>query len=95
MNNVNFAAAAASTTHSVSLSWTASTSPNISGYNVYRGTTAGGAYTKVNSAPIGATTYADGSVSGGKTYYYVTTAVDGSGGESGYSNQATAVVPTP
>ncbi|MFL6446645.1 MAG: DUF4082 domain-containing protein [Bryobacteraceae bacterium] len=95
INNVNFAATAASTAHSVSLSWTASTSSNITGYNVYRGTTSGGTYTKVNSAMVGTTTYVDGSVTAGQTYYYVTTAVDGSGAESGYSNQATAVVPTP
>src|SRR5580693_6349332 len=35
--------------HSVNLSWTASTSTNIIGYNVYRGVKSGGPYSKVNS----------------------------------------------
>ena len=37
----------------------------------------------------------DNSVVGGQTYYYVVTAVDSSGAESGYSNQTQAVVPSP
>ena len=31
--------------HSVTLSWTASISPNITGYNIYRSMTSGGPYT--------------------------------------------------
>lgn len=81
--------------HSASLSWTASTSPNVTGYNVYRGTTSGGPYTKLNSALIVATSYLDGTVLAGQTYYYVATAVDSSNAESAYSNQAQAVIPSP
>jgi hypothetical protein len=83
-------------THTVSLNWTASTSPNVAGYNLYRGTVSGGPYgTKLNSSPVAATTYTDTSVTSGLTYYYVTTAVDNSGNESSYSNQAQAVIPDP
>ena len=84
-------------THGATLSWTASTSPNISYYNVYRGTTSGGPYTKIGSTATssGSTTYKDTSVQPGQTYYYVGTAVDVSGNESSYSNQATATIPTP
>ncbi len=82
--------------HSVTLTWTASISPNVSGYNVYRGTTSGGPYTKVNSALIaGQTYYLDTTVQAGLTYYYVATAVDSSSSESAYSNQAQAVIPSP
>lgn len=81
--------------HSVSLSWTASTSLNVTGYNVYRGTTSGGPYTKLNSSPRAEITYEDLSVQAGTTYYYVATAVDSSNNESAYSNQASAVVPSP
>jgi hypothetical protein len=81
--------------HSVSLSWTASVSSNVSGYNLYRGTTAGGPYTKVNSTLIVATSYQDTTVQAGQAYYYVATAVDGSAIESAYSNQAPAVIPSP
>ena len=81
--------------HTVSLSWKASTSTNLKGYYVYRADVAGGAYAKLNSSPISATSFTDGSVASGRIYYYVTTAVNTSNVESSYSNQATAVVPTP
>jgi Abnormal spindle-like microcephaly-assoc'd, ASPM-SPD-2-Hydin len=78
--------------HTVGLSWNASTS-QVVGYNVYRGTLAGGPYTKINGAVETSTSFTDNAVQGGTTYYYVTTAVDGNNVESGYSNQASAVVP--
>jgi len=80
------------TSYTVSLSWTASTS-TVSGYNVYRSTTNGSGYSRMNGSLLGAVSYTDSTVQGDVTYYYVTTAVDSSGNESGYSNQATAVVP--
>jgi hypothetical protein len=80
--------------HSVSLAWTASTS-TVAGYNVYRGTQSGGPYAIINGSTDTSTTYTDSSVQAGQTYYYVVTAVDGSGTESVNSNQAQAVVPTP
>jgi Abnormal spindle-like microcephaly-assoc'd, ASPM-SPD-2-Hydin len=80
------------TTHSVTLNWVASTS-TVSGYNVYRSTTNGSGYSKINSGLVDAVTYTDTTVQSGTTYYYVTTAVDSSGDESADSNQATAVVP--
>ncbi len=81
--------------HSVSLSWTASNSPNISGYNLYRGSISGGPYTLLNSSLVTGTTYTDTTVLAGQTYYYVATAVNSSGQESGYSNEAQAVIPYP
>ena len=79
--------------HSVSLSWT-DAGTGIVGYYVYRGTVAGGPYTQIASASAPAA-YSDNSVVSGQTYYYVTTAVDGTGVESAYSNEAQAVIPTP
>ena len=81
--------------HSVNLSWTASTSQNITGYNIYRGVKSGGPYSKINSVLDASTLYTDTTVSDGQTYYYVTTAVNSSNEESAYSNQATAVIPPP
>lgn len=83
--------------HSVDLAWTASTSQNVIGYNIYRGTTTGGPYpTKVNSALVSATTFTDWTVLPGVTYFYVATAVDSSQNESVYSNESNpAAVPTP
>jgi len=81
--------------HSVTLAWGASTSSNITGYNIYRGTVSGGPYSAVNTSLNTTTSFTDNNVSGGATYYYVVTAVDSSSTESSYSNQATASVPTP
>ena len=79
--------------HSVGLSWTPSTS-TVVGYNVYRGTQTSGPYAMIGSGAV-SSTYTDGAVQAGQTYYYVVTAVDGSGNESVYSNQVQAVVPSP
>jgi len=80
--------------HSVSLSWVASTS-TVAGYAVYRGTASGGPYTRLNSSLATGTSYVDTTVLAGQTYYYVITAVDGSSNSSVYSNEASAVVPSP
>src|SRR6185503_2795501 len=66
--------------------------PNVVGYHVYRGTTAGGPYVLLNASPVVGISYADITVQDGQTYYYVATAVDNNG-ESVYSNEAQAVVP--
>lgn len=79
--------------HTVSLSWTASTSLDVTGYNIYRGQASGGPYSKINSTLDSSTLYTDSSVASGQTYYYVTTAMNSSDQESGYSNQAKAAIP--
>ena len=81
--------------HSASLTWTASTSPNIAGYDVYRGATSGGPYTKLNTPLVVTTSYIDNGLTAGQTYYYVTKAVDNSGNLSVYSNEAPATIPSP
>jgi hypothetical protein len=84
--------------HSVNLSWNASTSSNVSGYNIYRAAYAGacGAYSKINSLLNTGTLYTDSTVVDGATYCYATTAVNTSNEESGYSNIASNVqVPAP
>ena len=80
-------------TAEVMLSWTASGSPGVAGYNVYRSTVSGGPYTKINSTLDTTTAYNDTAVQDGVTYYYVTTAVNGQGQESSYSNESSAGVP--
>jgi Cep192 domain 4/Abnormal spindle-like microcephaly-assoc'd, ASPM-SPD-2-Hydin/HYDIN/CFA65/VesB-like, Ig-like domain len=76
------------TSHSVALSWNASTSQNISGYNVYRApyATSCGSYAKINNQLDSGLTYTDSAVTNGSSYCYATTAVDMSNAESGYSN---------
>jgi fibronectin type 3 domain-containing protein len=83
----------AAASHSVALSWMASSS-EVNGYNVYRGTTSSGPYsTKLNSSLVPSVGYSDSTVTSGTTYYYVVTAVDSNNVESVDSNQATAIVP--
>ncbi len=79
--------------HTVSLTWDAS--PDAIGYNVYRGTVAGGPYQMINPSLNGTTSYTDSTVVSGQTYYYVTTAVNSNMNESGYSNQDPVVIPNP
>lgn len=81
--------------HSVALTWNASTTLNINGYNLYRSAVSGGPYSKLNSTLTAGTSYVDYNVDGGLTYYYVATAVDSNNVESAYSNQTKAVVPSP
>lgn len=79
--------------HSVDLSWNASS--DVAGYNVYRSSSSGGPYSMINTSLNSGTAFTDNTVVSGETYYYVTTAVDNESNESGYSNQAEAVIPTP
>ena len=79
--------------HTAMLSWQGNST--ATGYNVYRSTVTGGPYTRLNSALNATASYADSTVASGQTYYFVVTEVDSSGMESGYSSQATGVIPTP
>jgi hypothetical protein len=75
-------------THTVNLSWNASTSSNISGYNIYRAvyTSSCGSFGRINSLLNTGTLYTDSTVANGSSYCYAATAVDTSNQESGYSN---------
>ena len=79
--------------HSVSLTWTASPSSGVAGYNVYRSTVSGNDYTKINTTPVAGLNYVDGTVLDASTYFYVLTAVDSSGNESNFSTQVQMVIP--
>jgi hypothetical protein len=77
----------------VSLSWIASTSAEVAGYNIYRKTSSTGSYARINSKLNDDTSFTDATVIHGTTYYYATTAVNSKGKESGYSNRVEVVVP--
>jgi len=81
--------------HSVDLTWTASQSQGVVGYNIYRSTVSGSGYSKINGTLNAGTSYTDSGVTSGQTYFYVAKAVDGNGVESGPSNEVQAVIPTP
>jgi hypothetical protein len=79
------------TQHTVDLSWDVDS--GAVSYSVYRAPS-GGSYALQASAITG-TAYTDSTVISGQTYLYAVTATDASGQESGYSNIATAVIPSP
>jgi hypothetical protein len=78
--------------HVVSLSWKASTSKDVAGYNIYRGPN-GTTWTKLNAGLIAATDYDDSTVSNGSTYYYSATTVNTSGEESTKSAAVKITIP--
>ena len=76
----------------VTLSWTASTSSNVTGYTLYYGTVSGNYTYNVN---VGNTTsYTLSGLSTGATYYFAATAYDSAADQSAYSNQVSYTVPS-
>ncbi len=67
---------------------------DVVGYYVYRSTTSGGPYTKLNSMPVTATSYADSTVVPGTTYYYTVKALDCALKESTVASPEVSVMPT-
>ena len=83
--------AATAGNHQVALQWTASS--GAASYRVYRSRLSGAGYDYVGSATAPA--FTDTTVDNGVLYYYVVTALDSAGNESGWSNEANAVPFTP
>jgi hypothetical protein len=81
--------------HIVSLSWTASTSSGITGYQVSRGTASTGPFTLLASVGGTTTSYMDTTVVSGQTYYYVVAAVAGSSVSANSTPTAATPIPTP
>jgi len=65
----------AQTTRDVDLSWTASTTTQVTGYNVQRSTSTSGPFTILNTALIAGTSYVDATAVVGSTYTYEVIAV--------------------
>ena len=80
---------------SIKLAWDPSADSSVAGYNIYRSQQSGSyPSTPLNgSAVIPTTAFSDSSVQSGGTYFYVVTAVNTSGVQSGYSNEIQATAP--
>jgi len=78
---------ATATTNQVTLGWSASS--GATGYNVYRGTTAGGESGTPIATGLIVTNYTNTGLTNGTTYYYKVAAAN-SAGTSGMSNEASA-----
>jgi hypothetical protein len=80
--------------HSVILSWKASTSASVVGYNVYRRDKTSSTFAKINQKPIAATNCVDYFVQLQHKYFYYVVAADHQGArEGGHANIAHASIP--
>jgi len=77
----------------VLLDWDDNNEPDVNGYNVYRSTTSGSGYARLNDTLSTDSNYLDNDANLvlGTTYYYVVTAVDTNGHASDYSDEVSAI----
>jgi hypothetical protein len=73
------------TYYGMAFTWLTNRERDLAGYNLYRSTVSGSGYERVNSALIADTTFRDSGLQSDTMYYYVVTAVDTTGNESGHS----------
>ncbi len=74
----------------VTVSWSPSSGPAPTGYNVYSSTTFGGPYNLLTIGGVSGSPYTDNTAVNGTTYYYVVTALGAGGCESADSSQVSA-----
>ena len=88
----SFVTGAFAETRSVTLSWDPNTEPDIAGYKVHWGTSSGvyGQFSDVSQ-----TTASVSDLAVGIRYYFAVTAYNKAGLESGYSEEVSAIVPSP
>jgi len=75
----------------IDLDWNDGGETDLSGYQIYRATFAGGPYTTLNATLLTVSNYVDADLQNGLTYYYVVTALDTSGNESLASSEVSGV----
>jgi glycosidase len=78
----------------VQLTWSESTSVDVTGYRLYRGTTSAFDTTgaAIGSVAAGTTSFTDATASSGQSYVYAVVATDNDGQVSPLSNEATALL---
>jgi len=64
--------------------------PGVRGFNIYRSTTQGSGYAKINHFLLSDNSFTDSDVENGVTYYYRVTSVNNYGQESEYSTEVNA-----
>jgi fibronectin type 3 domain-containing protein len=79
-------------TSSVTLTWNANTERDLAGYKVYRATSSGAYGAPIAAIPGNTTSYTATGLQFNATYFFVVTAYDIAGNESGYSNEVSRSV---
>lgn len=82
--------AQAVTQSSVTVGWSPSTSPNVTGYLIYYGTSSGNYISAVYAANV--TNVTINGLTSGTTYYFAATSLDSNGDQSGYSSEISTTV---
>lgn len=78
----------------VQLTWAADTEPDLAGYNIYRSTSEGGPFSRINSSVETGTSYDDTSPPPSGSSWYQVTALDRSGNESAASGAVSVSIST-
>jgi hypothetical protein len=81
--------------HSVDLNWAPSSSPNVTGYFVYRRSLSDYNWVKMNTTEVSSTTYKDTTVLSGAALAYRITAVSSTDGEGVPSDEVRVNIPSP
>lgn len=71
----------------VYLDWDDNSETDLAGYNIYRSTTSGTDYIKLNTSTISSSDFTDDTAENSVTYFYVVTAVDYSSNESDFTDE--------
>jgi oligosaccharide reducing-end xylanase len=72
------------------LNWNDIRESHLAAYNVYRSTSSGSGYSKLNDSLLSSSNYKDSNIPHDTTYYYVVTAVDVNSDESGSRTRCSA-----
>lgn len=78
----------------ISLDWADNSEQDLAGYHVWRSLNAGGPYTELTASLTASSSWFDGGLTGGVSYYYVVTAEDLAMNVSGQSAEASAMTTT-
>jgi hypothetical protein len=78
----------------VALAWDSVSAINLAGYKVYYGTTSRSYTNSVSAGTQTTYTIPSSGMNAGKTYYFAVTALNTSGIESAYSNEASKTIPS-
>ena len=79
----------------VSLSWAASSEPDLAGYRAYRSVDGGVTYAEITASLLGSPSFTDASVTNSVTYWYVVRAQDTAGNLSAASAAVSATPQSP